>query len=121
MEELNFPRRFQLWEYTVSHRQLLVRRTKSEKHSTRVDVLFKNVIRINLPTIIDGLRVREADEQTTAAILESLWTEEGAYTTEDKHVFRVDGRNVSGFVVAGFVGAAEDEGEYHDPSALLSR
>jgi hypothetical protein len=40
---MTFSGRFQWWAYTVSHGQLLLRRTKEPEHPTRADVLFKDV------------------------------------------------------------------------------
>ena len=34
---------FQIWRYTVSHRQLLLRSTKSDVAHTRIEILFKDV------------------------------------------------------------------------------
>ena len=52
---VSFPRRFQIWLYSVSHGQLLLRSNRSGEFSTRIDVLFKNVAAIELPTAFDGL------------------------------------------------------------------
>ena len=55
-------RQFQIWSYKVSHAQLLLRSTKSENNPTRIDLLFKNVAIINIPTLLNDVRIRRADE-----------------------------------------------------------
>jgi hypothetical protein len=120
MEPIEFSRRFQVWAYTVGHRQLLLRSTKAGKHGTRIDVLFKNVTRIDLPTQLESLRVNEAGAQVRAAVLQALRADGTPTKVEDQQVFEVSGSGVTGIVVAGYVGFVEDEGEYDDPSVLLS-
>jgi hypothetical protein len=119
MALIDSKRRFQMWSYIVSHGQLLLRSTKGDGHDTRVDVLFKNVVHINLPTLLTGLRVTEADPATRNRVLASV-TGRSALPETETHVFLVQDANTSGVVVAGFVGLAEDSGEYSDPSPLLS-
>jgi len=87
-------RRFQLWAYKVGHAQLLLRSVKGDGHQTRLDVLFKNVHRVELPTLMQGLVIAERPD--------------GGYD--------VSGDGWSGQVQAGTCVTAEDAGEYFDPS-----
>src|SRR5262249_4398796 len=59
---INFQRQFQVWLYTVSLRQLLLRSNRSETHATRIDIHFMDVEAIQLPTIFDGLVLAEASQ-----------------------------------------------------------
>ena len=65
MSEFEFEsdRHFQMWKYGVSHAQLLLRSVKGAAHSTRIDVLFVNVKRLDLPTSLNGLRIERADDE----------------------------------------------------------
>ncbi len=49
--------RIQVWAYTVSHSQLLLR---GDTGSGRVDLLFKSVDAMNIGTSYDGLTVRRS-------------------------------------------------------------
>jgi hypothetical protein len=89
-------RTFQLWAFTVSHGQLLLRSPKGDGGATRVDVLFKPVRRMNLPVRMDGLRVEALEDGR----------------------FRLSGSGWEGEVLAGSVAAAEDELDFNDPSPL---
>ncbi|MBM6402650.1 hypothetical protein JQN72_00115 [Phycicoccus sp. CSK15P-2] len=91
-------RHFQLWLYSVSHAQLLLRSTKGRNADSRVDVLFKGVAALNLPTSFDGLRVREATPGH----------------------FDVSGANWQGSIEALAFFAAEDDGEYYDLSPFAA-
>jgi hypothetical protein len=86
-------RHFQVWHYQVGHSQLLLRSVKGTDHDSRIDVLFKAVHAIQLPTSFDGLTIdRHAD------------------------AFALAGRDWTGSVVAGSCFQAEDDGEHYDPS-----
>ncbi len=115
MQAINFSfitRKFQIWRYTVSHGQLLIRSTKSDSVSTRVDVLFKGVLSINLPTLFNGLTVEELRSAEAGDPKISL----GAWNPLNMQVYEVSGSNYRGYVVAAAVFWAEDSGEYYSPS-----
>lgn len=105
-------RAFQVWAYTVGMGRLLLRSTKSETFTTRVDVLFQNVKAMNLGTQLDGLVVSRADEPLAARITE----ETGLLPDEDALFFRVESADRTGYVVAGAMAEDEDSGEYFEPS-----
>jgi hypothetical protein len=108
-------RPFQLWRAVVGHRQLLLRSTKSETERTRIDVLFKPVRAMKIRTLLDGLRVREAEPHEVAEI-----AREAAEEIEGElKVFVIESGSFTGYVVASAMTTAEDDGEYSDPSPLL--
>ena len=96
LESFVSDRHFQLWRYTVSHSQLLLRSTRDNDHDTRVEVLFKGVRRVDLPTSFDGLTVRR-----------------------DGSGFVAKGHGWAGSIVALAMFTIEDKGEYSEPSALF--
>jgi hypothetical protein len=110
-------RQFQLWTYTVSHGQLLLRSTRSEAHPTRCEILFKGVVRMDLPALMDDVEVEVAAEGDVPSFALEL----GAYERWGHLVYRVRGRGFVGYVVALGVWCAEDDGEYYTPSRLLEQ
>lgn len=112
MTDLSYERPFQIWSYVVSHRQLLLRSNKSPLQTSRVDVLFKNVKEVKLPTELDRLEIREATTDEIARL--------GVDGESTARVFVVSGAEREGYVVAGAVAAVEDDKDYHEPSALRS-
>lgn len=110
-------RMVQLWSYTVSHSQLLLRATKDRDHATRVDVLFKGVGAMEIPSVMAALTVREAEPEEREAILDSTSVD----MPEERRCFVLEGPDYRGWVVAGAVVSVEDEGEYFEPSPLLDR
>jgi len=86
-------RNFQIWRYEVGHAQLPLRSVKGEHHASRIDVLFKAVKAIDLPTKSDGLQIERDGDQ-----------------------YAVSGVGWSGRVIVGACFQAEDAGEYYNPS-----
>ena len=109
-------RRFQVWRYTVSHGQLLLRSNRDDRHATRCEILFKDVARMDLPTLIDDLEIDAAAEAEVPASVKELGVDE----VRDRTIYRIRGRDCLGYVVAGALAYAEDDGEYHSPSSLLA-
>jgi hypothetical protein len=61
-------REFQLWQYRVSHGELLVRSPKDSKHPRNADVMFAGVDYVELPRFLIDLEVDEpSDEDATRA------------------------------------------------------
>jgi hypothetical protein len=109
---LDCQRLFQIWEYTVGHRQLLLRSVKATGIPTRIDILFKDVAAIQLRTTLDGLTISEATEDQKI----DLQLQTNSDIVNKRKVFIVRGLNFEGYVVAGALAWHEDEGEYDAPS-----
>jgi hypothetical protein len=109
---VSFSRKFQVWSYSVSHAQLLIRSTKNSQYPTQVDVLFKNVNGVLLPTFFDGLTITEAACSEFEGFRETL--------PKSSKCFKLEGTNWHGAVAAGVVVWNESEAEYYDESTLLS-
>ena len=112
-ETINFSRHFQIWNYTVSHSELLLRSTKSAEFPTRIDVLFKGVKEFHLPTSFGGLSITVASE---AEVQKLCSLRQPLSFSKDVKVFKVQGDDFMGYVAALIVVCHEDEGEYNDPS-----
>ncbi len=110
-------RQFQIWKYTVGHRQLLLRSVKSADSPTRVDVLFKGVSQFQLPTVLKGLFVAEGAGDEVGELF-SLRRSEAE--KKDLKTFAVRGTDFKGYVVALLVFTREDQGEYYDPGPFPS-
>lgn len=111
LQEVRFNRTFQVWRYTVSHAQVLLRATKSAESPTRIDILFKDVSVLCLSTILASPTI-----STTARAIPGLDPE----LLENRVTYTVTCANFSGFVVAASIASVEDEGEFYDPTSLMS-
>jgi hypothetical protein len=113
---IHFPGRvFQLWAYTVSRRQLLLRSTKSEEHPSRIDVIFWNVLRVNLPVTLRGLEISESSASTNDFLAELP-----AESRRGQNLYTLKGDITTGSIVASGIDYIEDGGEYDQPSALFT-
>jgi hypothetical protein len=110
--EIGYERDFQVWLYTVSHAQLLLRSNRSDAEQTRVDILFKGVNAVQLPTIMRGLNMSTAPRSKAVEISKTL----GVPLSRNDKVFVLRGADYVGFVVALVAFAHEDEGHHWDPS-----
>jgi len=65
----SFPeRRFQLWEYRVSHGSLLVRSPRGPAVSSNVDLVFAGVEYMSAPRHLRGVVVEHGSEEDRAAV-----------------------------------------------------
>jgi len=116
-EALRFPERdFQVWCYGVSHGQLLLRSVKSPNHSTRVDVLFTELVAVHIPMAFHGLTIREMSGKERLGLRIQL----GSRTLHEQKTFLIQGSNFEGYVVAAALFWQEDEGEYFDPTEITA-
>jgi hypothetical protein len=108
------PRTFQMWRYTVSHSQLLLRSTKEDGGSTRIEILFKNVKAMKVVPLYEGITISEAPDGERRRIVEELPFRDSA-----PQVWIVKSPSFRGYVAAGAIVTHEDEREYDESSSLL--
>ena len=60
MTRIQSDRDFRLWEYRVSHDQLLLRSPQGETHWRNLDLIFVGVEYLDLPTLLRGVELRQA-------------------------------------------------------------
>ncbi len=113
---LRFDRDFQIWKYDVGHSQLLLRSVKGDRHKTRVDVLFKGVQFVQLPTHFSGLRSSEMTEDE----FKTLNLSTGSASANENRYFRLEGKGWKGVVIALGMFWLEEDAEYYDKSNLFS-
>jgi hypothetical protein len=98
--------------YAVGHGQLLLRSNRSDEVPTRIEVLFKDVAALELPTLFDGLSITEATPDEAQGLNVQL----GSWPIHRRKVFVLRGTNYLGYVIAGAVFWHEDEGSHYDES-----
>lgn len=65
-------RRFQTWEFKVSHGQLLIRSPKTAECPTNVDLIFTGVEYMDLPRFLGGIELDDPKEADVSIIRERL-------------------------------------------------
>lgn len=55
-----FDRTFKMWDFYITHSQLLLRSHKTVTHPKNIDIIFGDVDYVELPTILSGFAFVEA-------------------------------------------------------------
>ncbi len=113
-EIVAFSRKFQLWAYSVSHSQLLLRSKRTPDCPTRIDIAFRGVVGMKLPWILDSLEVTIAEQ-----IPGALQREISGLTMDQKQLYSCRSGEFDGWVVASTVSIAEDGEGYDAPSPIF--
>jgi len=106
-------RNFQLWEFKVSHGQLLIRSAKSALHSTNIDFIFRGVSYVCLPRYLDGMTLAEPTSEDL--VLVSQITSKEA---DKESLFVLVSKCQRHFVVAEKLRVEENEVDIFDSSLL---
>lgn len=105
---------FEVWRYTVSHRQLLLRSNKENSSPTRLEILFKDVVFMAIPSVMKGVTITEC-----GAVDDELPAGMAAFRVS-KPWYRIETDGAVGYIAAGAVVTNEDNFGYEEPSSLLS-
>ena len=65
-------RKFQLWYYTVSHGELLIRSPKTPDNPKNIDIMFIDVIYSELPRYLYNLKIEETKSEDIIYLQERL-------------------------------------------------
>jgi hypothetical protein len=110
-------RPFALLTYTRSHGLLLLRSGKPNPSSKRIDVLFQDVRAMEIRAWFEGIEIAETD----AKYLENRMSVPSEMLEFGNRIYALKGVGWSGFIVGGIVSVLEDDGEFWEPSGLLSQ
>lgn len=104
-------RKFRLWEFRVSHDQLLIRSVRSQQHPRNVDIIFEGVDYIELPTKPGDIAI---DKPTREDVLHVHTSFRDDIDEKDIYVIVAQGRRF--FVVAAGMRTIENELEFYESS-----
>jgi hypothetical protein len=91
-------RRFRIWDYNVSHNQMLLRSPKSPDHSENIDIVFWGVEYIEIPSAFTGVELVKASTEEASSMKR---IPEKRCETSDVHVLSSGGKKFV-VVAAGF-------------------
>lgn len=103
-------RYFKVWQYTVSHRRLLLRSSRDRPPATRIDIHMGGVGLMVLRPFYNGLVIREGTAAECALVAERHNVE-----VDPKWLF-VFGEDLTSYVLGGRPQWHEDEGDSRTPS-----
>lgn len=113
----DFPdgkRNFQVWAYTVSHAQLLLRSTRGDDHPTRIDMGFKNTKALSVSHLMPELHIEEADPQRRLALLADV-----GLPDDSAKCFLLRWTGGNGYVIAGVMVTHEADLDHSAPSEVF--
>ena len=116
MTLLDFRRPFQIWVYSVSHGQLLLRSNKSGIYETRIDVLFKNVSYMNIATNLDVLMIRQVEYH----FIKEIGAPVDGDAVKNRNFYELRSNGNKGYIFSGSVNWHEDNGSHYEASFFQS-
>jgi hypothetical protein len=102
-------RSFQIWDYNVSHKQLLIRSPRTNGESDNVDIVFWGVEYIAISTLIDGLTL------TRLTPSEAVRCFAAEFNSQSVPTFKIGS---SGFVIASGCKVLVNQLEIFDSSLV---
>lgn len=110
MKEIaSWDRKFQVWQYSVTHSVLLLRSYHAQKYTTRIDILFPAVALMRLQPSYEPLTIQEAGPEEIDRLVSDR-----AGKADRGRLFLLNGGE--GYVRAADCAWHEDEGDHRAPS-----
>lgn len=69
---IDLGRKFRLWDYNVSHEQLLLRSPRTSSNTKNVDIIFWGVEYLELPTSLQQVELQAGTEDDLARVCKIL-------------------------------------------------
>lgn len=108
----SFPdRRFQLWEYRVSHGCLLVRSPRGPEINTNIDIIFVGVEFLSVPRLMRGLDLDLPD----TVDMKRISAEVGFEGDPDKTFVLISGGHRNWVVASAFRMSEHDQDIFSSP------
>ncbi len=108
-------RQFDIWQYAISHRQLLLRSNPSDGHDSRIEILFKGVEWLQLPSTMYGLAIAT---ESIAKYFSFVCCDRDA-SRDSLVAYTLTSKEAKGVVIASAVFIVEEDREYWEPSTLF--
>src|ERR1044071_2056628 len=106
-----FERTFKMWDFYITHSQLLLRSHKTVTHAKNIDIIFGDVDYVELPTILFGLEVVTAGPEDYRKAEQVM---DGPVAPE--RVFAIKSKGRRYLVVAGGMVIQENELMFRESS-----
>ncbi len=105
-------RYFTVWEYIVSHGQLLLRSDKRAGYDENIDIIFYDTSFIQLFTSLQGIIVRVVDKKS----ITNYNTLNEYLSYETKNLFEIESNGEKYYIAASFVKVYENDLAFHETS-----
>jgi hypothetical protein len=116
LKSFKSDRKFSVFSYGVSHGPLLPRSGRSNQHSTRIDVLVRDVRAVEIRSWFEGFEIAIVD----LAYLRDFRSRPAEMMQPGLNAYALSGMGWQGFIVGGILCVHEDDAEFMAPSAFAA-
>ena len=115
MDEILYAsdRYFTVFDFLISHGQLLIRSSKSGEFGENIDIIFFNVNFQQLSTYCKRLTIRRASLPTTSVKSKAV---ADFLVGEENYLFEIESNNEKYYIAASFFKVYENRLEFHETS-----
>lgn len=108
-------RSFSVFSYDIRHGLLLLRSGKTDVHSSRVDILFKDVVAMELRMLMNKILIKNEDP----IFLDNVMSKSSAIIEPGHKVYSLNCDDWTGFVIGGVLNINEDDKSFFESSMLI--
>ncbi len=112
VEIFKSERYFTIWEYTVSHGQLLLRSDKRKGYKNNIDIVFGATNYVQLFSALSGLTIRMVDKK----MMTNYDSLNRHLNHENNNLFEIESQNEKYYIAASFVKVYENDLEFYETS-----
>lgn len=105
-------RYFTLFDFLISHGQLLLRSSKNDKYTDNVDIIFFDVQYIQLHISLHGLSVSCPDKSELANLIQLS----SSSTAAGKQIFEIKSGDANYYIAASYFTVYENQLEFNETS-----
>jgi len=105
-------RYFTVFDYLVSHGQLLIRSDKRKGGDENIDIIFFDTSFVQLFTMLFGMTIRIVDKSTVANYI----SVNKYLSDEENNLFEIESGGEKYYIAASFVRVFENELEFNETS-----
>jgi hypothetical protein len=111
-------RHFTVFDFLISHGQLLLRSSKDDSNIKNIDIIFFGIKYIQLFTSLIGISIRIVDKNQSPTNYNSVNT---FLNSDENYLFEIETNSEKYFVGASFVKIFENELEFNQSSLGLNQ
>ena len=104
-------RYFTIFDFFISHGQLLIRASKNDTYNTNIDILFFDVKFMQLKTYLSGVSIQRV-EDVASNIIDSTTN----LNLEQIKIFEIESERAKFYVASSFIHVYENELEFNETS-----
>ena len=108
--EFKSDRYFTVFDFFISHSQLLIRSSKNDENKSNIDIVFFDVKFIQLGIYYNGLRLKLRKGDIPPTIAKEYLTD------EECNLFEIESKDEKAYVIAGLVHIYENSLDFNESS-----